>query len=159
MPYIITDIDGVFNPFDAETATHLEGFTAYTFGGQEAHLHAELHRKWIHKLSDHATFMWASAWEEKSNLLLNMLDINQEWNRIPLQYEDVGLGTWKIKPVRQWVERNVPAGEKVVWLDDELEDDVFRWAAQRGNMLAVKPDSYSGATVEEFERIHTFLTS
>jgi hypothetical protein len=158
MTYIIMDIDGVLNPFGARYNTRL-GFTWLERNNTGVFLEPDMHSRWITKLSEDATFVWGSAWAEGSNLILDLLELDMKWDWVPLETEDIGLGTWKMKSVKQWVEDNVTAGEKVVWLDDELEDDAHEWAEARGNMLAICPDRYQGLTEEDFQNIHKFITS
>lgn len=159
MAWIIIDIDGVLNPFSARYNPQLQGFTEFSFGKNTAFLNHDLHTRWIQKLSQRASFVWGSAWAEESNDILRMLDQEGSWDWIPLQTEDVGLGTWKIKSVKRWVDENVPTDELVVWIDDELEGDAFTWAQQRGNMLAVQPDKFRGLQEEDFQQILLFLTN
>lgn len=157
MAYIIMDIDGVLNPTGAQHNPNLVGFIRMSADNAVAYLNPETHVRWINELSDHAQFIWGSAWAEQSNLILEMLNLPDRWDHIPLQYEDVGLGTWKIKPIRRWVEA-LPADERIVWIDDDLEPDAFAWAEQRGNMLAIQPAPHRGMTEEDFQSILTFLT-
>lgn len=152
---IILDIDGVLNPFGARHNTEL-GFTWLERDNTGVFLKPDLHVPWIERLSEHATFVWGSAWGEGSNLLLELLGLDGQWGWIPLDRDDVGLGTWKLKSVKPWVDA-LPAGERVVWLDDELESDVFDWVEKRGNMLAVCPDRYEGLTEADFQRVYDFV--
>jgi hypothetical protein len=158
MTYIIMDIDGVLNPFGARHNTQL-GFTWFEKNNTGVFLKPDMHVKWLEELSKDATFVWGSAWAAGSNLLLELLDLNTTWNWIPLDEEDVGWGTWKIKSIRRWVEANADPAEKIVWLDDELEEDAFAWAEARGNMLAICPNRYEGLTEEHFKQIHSFVTT
>jgi hypothetical protein len=155
MTIIIIDIDGVVNPINARY-TNLPGFFEHEDERFRAFLNPEVHGSWITELSKDACFIWGSAWEEHSNAILRMLKIDQEWDWIPMDYEDVGLGTWKIKAIRRWVEQNAP-DEKIVWIDDELEQDAFKWAEERGNMLAIAPNSHTGLTAEELEQVVSFV--
>ena len=156
MTYIIIDIDGVLNPFYARQNPEL-GFTWFEKDNKGVFLKPDMHEPWLKKLAEHADFIWGSAWAEGSNLLLEFLDIAPAWDWIPLDTEDVGLGTWKFKSVKRWIEANAP-DEKIVWLDDELEGDVFAWAEERGNMLAIAPERYTGLTEQDFQTIHDFVT-
>jgi len=158
MTYIIMDIDGVLNPFGARYNAQL-GFTWLERNNTGVFLEPDMHTRWLKELSKDATFVWGSAWAEGSNLILELLELDMKWDWVPLETEDIGLGTWKLKSVKSWVEENVPAGEKVVWLDDELEGDAHEWAETRGNMLTICPDRYQGLTEEDFQNIHTFITS
>jgi hypothetical protein len=157
MTYIILDIDGVLNPFYARYNPDLN-FTWLAEGNQGLFLKPDMHTRWLQKLSEHATIIWGSAWEKESNLVLRLLNIDDTWGWIPLDREDVGLGTWKLKSIKPWVE-SLPTNEKVVWLDDELESDVFIWAQERGNMLALAPNRAQGLTEEDFQRVYDFVVS
>lgn len=155
MPVIIFDIDGVFIPFYARHNPNTE----FIFVGSEKtgeFLHPTMQLPWLQQLSSQAKLVWGSA-REHPNAVLTLLKHPGEWEQIPLSREDVGLGTWKIKSVKKWVEEHVPAEEKLVWVDDELEEDVLRWFEARGNALAVIPTRDEGLTQEGFNRIQEFL--
>lgn len=157
MGYIIIDIDGVLNPFDARHS-HIAGFSEHSAEKYHVFLNPEMHVKWLNKFRENHTFVWGSAWEEKSNLILQMLGIEDKWAWIYLDKEDVGLGTWKIKSIRRFVE-TLPETESVVWLDDELEEDAHAWSKTRGNMLTINPDRYEGLTEHHFRMIDKFLNN
>lgn len=157
MGYIIIDIDGVLNPFDARYSG-IPGFSEHNAEKYHVFLNPEMHVKWLNKFRENHTLIWGSAWAEKSNLILQMLGIDDHWEWIPLDKEDVGLGTWKIKSIRRWVE-TLPETESIVWLDDELEGDAHKWSATRGNMLTINPDRYEGLTEKHFQTIDEFLNN
>jgi len=157
--YIIIDIDGVLNPFYARYS-QLEGFTEYSAQKYSAFLNKELITSWFKKFKDaDVNLVWGSAWFQESNLILEMLDMDEKWECIKISTEDVGLGTWKIKSIRGWVEDNTSPNDLLVWIDDELEEDAFLWAAERGNMLAIKPAKESGLGETDFQEIWDFLES
>lgn len=157
MTTIITDIDGVYVPFFARSNPEL-GFREYEGYGERAFLKPEMQKPWLETFMSKATLVWGSKWKEP-NKLLALLGINANWEKIEISNQDVGLGTWKIKSIRKWVEENLSPEEKLVWIDDELEEDAFEWARVRGNMLSVAPDRVIGLTQEQFEEIDHFISA
>lgn len=163
---VIFDIDGVVKPYADphdlvrdDKNTLFEGRTA---SGKYYIICLDVAR-WVKFLNDmravsggDITFMWASAWEEDSNTVLQVLGIDEEWEWLPIVREDVGLGTWKMKSVLPTIEAS--SADKIVWLEDDLEADAFELAAQHGSMLAVRPDSDTGLTDEHMDEIIEFLS-
>jgi hypothetical protein len=66
-------------------------------------------------------------------------------------------GTWKLPSISDWVRNDVAPLEKVVWVDDELDEDAFAWAEKRGNTLLLKPDPAVGLTRDHVDTILAFL--
>lgn len=169
-PGIIFDIDGMFNPLYAQMRLNagisegLEGFARVDYQDpvtgyrHSAFLNPEVQNGWLDELAHYADFVWGSAWEPHANALLTMLGREgEEWPQIEIQHEDVGMGTWKIKSVRSYVEENFPAHQKVVWVEDEIEDDAYEWAEERGNMLIIKPVPKFGLRESEYQEILNFV--
>lgn len=156
MTYVIIDIDGVLNPFGARHNAQLN-FIWLEKENQGVFLKPDMHIPWITKISEHATFIWGSAWAKRSNLVLDVLELDQQWDYIPLvEPPEDFVGTWKLKSVKEWVENNAPT-EKIVWLDDELQEDAFQWSKGRSNMLTICPDRYEGLTEDDFKKVYEFI--
>lgn len=153
----IIDIDGVLNPFYARQS-QLEGFQEFILPNNlhSVFLNLKLQVPYLKQMNEMSEIVWGSAWGANSNMLSEYLGLEQlQW--IPISNTDVGLGTWKIKSIRKWVEEHDGEYDKVIWIDDELESDAFEWAKERGRMLAVAPDRVNGLTKNEFESIVNFL--
>lgn len=157
MSVVIFDIDGVFVPFYARYNPRI-GFSWQENGRKGDFLKPEMQRPWIEELSAIANLVWGSA-REDANCTLELLQIDQEWERIELEYRDLETTpiTWKLESIQAWVADNVPDDELLVWVDDELQQDAFDWAAERGNMLAIAPLKDEGLTQPQYETIIAFL--
>lgn len=157
MVTLILDIDGVFNPFDARY-NYVPGYFEHQDEHNRIFLNPELMNPFLDEvLKAGHSIIWGSAWEDRSNNVLKMLGRDEQWDYIPLDTEDVGLGTWKIKSVRRWVNENLTDNEPIVWVDDELEPDAEAWAEARGNMLCVTPNRFKGLNETHLQDIKNFL--
>lgn len=153
--YIIWDIDGVFNPYLASDLIE-RNFKRYSQGWVEWDLNVETHGAWLQELEEMATFVWGSDWESESNLLAQWFRLKKnEYPHIPLPRGKIG---GKLAPVSRWIEDNVQPKQKVVWVEDELQDNAFQWAARRTNVLLVKPDPSVGLTYNQVQAIKSFLS-
>lgn len=154
---VILDIDGVLNPYYITNNNRLGYEETILEHNYLVYLNKELQNPYLKKISELSTIVWGSAWEKLSNLLSPELEIDQlEW--IPISRTDVGLGTWKIKSIQKWLDNNEKKFDKIVWLDDELEQDAFDWAEESGNMLCIAPDKEKGLVREDYEEIIDFLS-
>lgn len=164
---IILDIDGVIKPFTS-ARTLLDNPENDWFEGKtqsgKFYLVCFNKKRWLKFFNDlmssfsgddELIFMWGSAWAEDSNTILDILGFEKHWEHIPLIREDVGLGTWKFKSILPVIESINP--DRIVWVDDELEGDVFDYAEQRGNMLTIAPERYEALTDKHMEEIISFL--
>lgn len=157
MATIIFDIDGVLNPFDARFK-YVPGYFEHSNGQNNVFLNPDLMNPFLDDLEAAGhNIIWGSAWEDRSNQILEMLGRTSSWDYIPLDTEDVGLGTWKIKSVRRWVDANLPDNEPIIWIDDELEADAWAWGAERGNMLCISPKQYEGLDENLVNQMRAFL--
>lgn len=155
MTVIILDIDGVLSP-DPDTLEQApKGYTLHSYGEAKALLNRQTQIGWLSYLINTHTVVWGSKREEHSNLILAMLGLKHSLPHIPIDGNDVGMGTWKLKSIRKWVEENVPADEKVIWVEDELLPDAYNWASTRGNTYLVAPALEVGLTVEDMAHIKT----
>lgn len=154
---VILDIDGVLNPYYITNNNRLGYKETILEHNYLVYLNKELQNPYLKRISELSTIVWGSAWEELSNLLSPELEIDQlEW--IPISRTDVGLGTWKIKSIKKWLDNNEQKFDKIVWLDDELEQDAFDWAEESGNMLCIAPNKERGLIRKDYEEIIDFLS-
>lgn len=159
--HVIFDIDGMLAPLNKPYYGMPEGYENVDYFEEDVKAIRTLrlnfsHSVFIEKIVELAEPIWGSAWADKSNIILEKLGLPYKWDWIPLSYQNVGLGTWKIKPVRKWVEQ-FPVTDKIVWLDDDLDTDAFIWAKERGNMLVICTDQGVGLTEEHQHQIIDFL--
>ena len=153
------DIDGVLNPFYARQNPELQeqGFTFLQKGKEGFFLNPQMHIKWFNKIGEHVTFIWGSNWGEESNLVLELLSIDQTWLHIPLVFEETYTGTWKLPSIREWVNTHTTTEDKIVWVDDELQADAFLWGNQNPQYLLIQPQKEVGLTEKDFEKIFKFI--
>jgi hypothetical protein len=118
------------------------------------------HAAWVRELEDYADIVWGSTWEDESNALAGWFHLRQiEYPHIDLSF---GAGssfqTWKLPAVANWIINNVSDAQKVVWVEDEVFDDAFKWAAQYPNLLLIQTDPAVGLTREHVDSIKAFLS-
>ena len=155
--YILWDIDGVFNPYMATDLIE-RGFSRYNQDWISWDLDVVNHGQWMRELESAANFVWASNWGDESNALVKWFFLESlHYPHIPLNMATEHSGTWKLPSISDWVRNDVAPAEKVVWVDDELDEDAFVWAQQRGNTLLLKTDPAVGLTREHVDTILAFL--
>lgn len=153
---LILDIDGVLNPFGFGDSAPV-GFSELVLSeGSKVFLNIPVHSAFLETVSRSSEIVWGSAWEDEANLLCEHFYMDN-FRHIPLSKEDVGLGTWKIRSIKNWVQENGENFKKIVWVDDELESDANDWAEERGDMMCVKTNPIKGLTIREFQKILNFL--
>lgn len=158
MSTIIIDIDGVLSPVTAGKQKLPEGYLLYTHEEAKAYLNVPQVKTWLENLIINHNVVWGSFRQEQSNHVLNMLGLAQySLPYIPIDTNDVGLGTWKIKSIKKWLAENIPAEETVIWVEDELEKDAYLWAEQRKNMFLIKPELHIGLLPEHLNEIDNIL--
>lgn len=156
--YIIYDIDGAFNPFMA-TNLRERGFVRYSREWISWDLDIVNHASWVRELEDYADIVWGSTWEDESNALAGWFHLkNLSYPHIPMTMGGSMNTTWKLPAISAWVDENVGADQKVVWVEDEIFEDVTDWVAAHPNLLLVKTDDRVGLTFEQFEAIKAFLS-
>lgn len=156
---VILDIDGVLNPYYASNGNPQEFSEIILEDNIQVFLNLNMQRPYWEKISELSTIVWGSAWEGMSNHLSSVLGFDElEW--IPISRTDVGLGTWKIRSIQKWLNNNeLKKFDKIVWLDDELEQDAFDYADSLENMLCIAPDRELGLTEKDYEQIIEFLSN
>lgn len=156
--YIIFDIDGVFNPFMA-TNLRERGFIRYHKEWISWDLDIVNHAAWVRELEDYADIVWGSSWEEESNALAGWFHLkNLSYPHIPMTTGGSMNSTWKLPAVSEWINENVSASQKAVFVEDEIFEDAVDWFAARPNLLLVKTDDRVGLTLEQVETIKAFLS-
>lgn len=146
--YLILDIDGVFNPFMG-TNLPSKGYKVYRRIWINWALNIPLHSPMLRNLEEYADIVWGSNWLEDSNALAEWFSMKKpSYPHIPLLYgtTDSSNETWKLESIIQWCEEHTNPGDRIVWIDDELQDDAYEWASRRGNFLMIKTDPRFGLT-------------
>lgn len=156
-PAILWDIDGNLNPTFSTTREE-DGFIEADSGFMRFWLNPNTHGVWMQELDLlPVRNYWVSNWAEDSNFINRFFDLkHSKWDAIPLD-EYANALTWKLPSVRLWADKQLSPSQKLVWLDDELEADAFRWAEERGNTLLVKTNPAKGFTVEQYQLVRRFL--
>ena len=111
--------------------------------------------------------VWCTGWEDKANEFIapahglpELEVIRFDYSRPELQDLESWDGdeecfSWKLSWIHRWLrEQGEPA---VAWLDDQLEDDAYRWAAKRNSQvhptLLVKTQETVGLTARHTHRL------
>lgn len=158
--HIIFDIDGVFNPIYA-TNLRERNFIRYSKGWIEWDLDIVHHAAWVRELEEYADIVWGSSWEEDSNALAGWFHLkNTSYPHIDLGNSAGSLDkvTWKLATIAAWIDENISSTQKVAWVEDEAYDDAIVWAAERPNVLLIVTDPAVGLTLEQVEKIKSFLS-
>mgnify|MGYP001265277274 CR=1 FL=1 len=150
MTVILWDIDGPLNPYlagwDDRMVVH---GTDYNQGRFLPH-----HGSWMEEyLNLGVTMVWASNWLEDTIAVTELFQL-PDFPYIPLE-PDGTHATWKLPSVEAYLNRYYP-NEPVIWLDDELEEDAYRWATNRGRMMLVKVDPKAGWTEQQHNQMLQF---
>ena len=82
----------------------------------------------LRRLAPHYDMVWATGWEDRANdYLLHLLGLE----RLPVIRfggdAKFGSAHWKLDPIAEYA-----AGRRLAWIDDSLDDECHRWAADRG---------------------------
>ena len=147
-PYLLVDVDGVLSPFGSGEMP--AGFSRYQLVGDEVWL-SRRHGEWLGELGAWFELVWATAWEgDAAELVAPLLGL-PEMPVIELSH-DWEAQTWKLRDVDAFV-----GDRPLAWIDDDLNDDAYRWADQRPTpTLLVRTVASEGITEEHFRLIRDF---
>lgn len=168
--HLFLDVDGVFNAFGNQyfkdkdlwgdlTTVNVNRFPITFSATLVARINALAER-------DDVEVYWLTTWaEDAANDLSPALGINgKEWpvaGRPPFREKD-GVW-WKLTAIRGYVEDVIPAGDQVVWVDDDfiVDTEAKEWwqesLAAGQKMLCISPQTHLGITPDEMEKIETFV--
>lgn len=156
MAIIFMDVDGVLNPLFSFTLQE-DGYVTITTGWTTWSLNYRLQGKWMKELVDAGhTIVWCSSWEQDTNIVAQFFKL-PEFSYVKFNARSTELKeneTWKLKDIIRYLG---DSEEIVFWLDDELEEDAFRWAKYRGNTHLIKCDSSKGWSSEQYEYMKSIL--
>lgn len=165
---LVLDIDGTINPFFARYTLEsnpekLPGFEEFRIdsevhGSANAFLQTNVLTDTFRKLQSRGVeLVWGSAWNEGSNLILEMLQVPEVWPTIVFPEEmDFGMDieTWKLSTVKEYVESNYAETVPVLWMDDEIFSDAERWINSRsGGGFLFRPERHQGITESHWEEV------
>ena len=170
---LILDIDGTINPFFArqtliERPEVLPGFEEHSFQDEsfgEAHvfLQTAVLRSTLQRLQHIGVeLLWGSAWNEHSNLILQMLfpEGAESWPTIIFPEEidfSFSVQSWKLSTVREFIEARYAETVPLIWADDEIFEDAESWLTGRpGSGLLIRTDRHRGLTEDHWDRILRF---
>jgi hypothetical protein len=157
MVKVLFDIDGVLNPFLADASRLPPSFVPVQEGWASWLLDFNQHRQWMLQLEREAELVWASSWEEESNLVNKRFGLDGlTYPHVPFKNAPSGEGMWKLPAIERYLAQS---DEAVVWLDDEFEDDAREWAARRPSTLLIECDPTMGWTEAQYEQVLDFVRS
>lgn len=155
MVKVLVDIDGVLNPFLGDATKLAASFAPVQEGWASWLLDFDAHRRYLMELEREATIVWASSWEEESNIVNKYFGLDSiTYPHVPFKSSPSGLGMWKLPAIERYL---ASTSEAVVWLDDEFEDDARDWAAARPNTLLVECDPSMGWSEAQYEQVLDFV--
>ena len=123
-PLLLVDVDGVLNPYAAETCP--EGYREYNFfEGEEPVRLADVHGKWLRKLAEDFDLTWATGWGDEAHRLISpVLGLPEfpavVFPRVPFPPVE------KLPAVRDFV-----GDRPLAWMDDVITPEAKQWAAER----------------------------
>lgn len=149
---VLLDIDGVIAPiYSIPHNDYFEIITDYTTW-QIPFQNIDYMIDILFK-TDNSQIIWASAWEEQSNLVNNNTGLPE------FEYIQFSEGTkdWlKEKDMESFIHHH-QKHNNIIWIDDEIPDWLFDKYSEMDSVNLVKPDGRIGLTDEEWKNIHQLL--
>ena len=144
-PILFVDVDGVISLFGFSHADPPPG--SFHFVDGVMHCINEACGPRLTRLGERYELVWATGWEEKANEYLPHV-LRLEVPELPVITfgEDAVFGSahWKLAAIDTYAR-----GRAAAWVDDFLDDQCERWAAERSEpTLLVRTQSHSGLTDE-----------
>jgi hypothetical protein len=141
-PILLVDVDGVLNPWEAESTP--DGFGEYSFFPGERVLLSPGHGKLLTGLARDYELVWATAWEHNANRLICPVLEMPELPVIEFPMSGRDLFFRKLPSVI-----NAVGDRPCAWIDDVHRPDHYEWAAGRGvPTLLVDVNPAEGFTAE-----------
>lgn len=153
---VFVDIDGPLNPFLSFTAADDESFVYCGGEWNKGLFNVVDHKQWLHNIIElGAQLVWVSNWGDETVVISELFELPiLPW--VEFKGSQVSNGSWKLPFVKEYIDAHFN-NSSVIWLDDQLEEDAFMWADERGNTLLVKPDPAVGWTLEQYNSMITFI--
>ncbi|MGH3423596.1 MAG: HAD domain-containing protein [Nocardioidaceae bacterium] len=154
-PIVAVDVDGTLN---ALSLYPRPGFSVYEVNGYRLQLCRPLGERLTRVANAFgAELVWATTWEDDANTkIAHKVGLPPTLPVIHFtRARPAGL-TWKLASVARYV-----AERPLAWLDDDLDEDAFAWAAARSDdgvpSLLVQTDPLTGVTDDDLDRLEGWL--
>jgi hypothetical protein len=145
----LLDVDGVINAFGLWPSEALELEQSFEAQGYRIRVPAGTSER-LARLAECFEMVWATSWENDAHpAFAERLGLGSAlWPVISFGGRLGETMTWKLSAVRAFV------GElPCVWIDDDLFDDAFRWAAERSESgqptLLLRTEAHLGLTEQQ----------
>ena len=159
-PFLLVDVDGVLNIFgwgsdhDEEPNERLEA--TFKVDGSTLHVPRGTGER-MARLETLYNCIWATTWEQKAPKLLSPyfgFGLNWPVLNFKMVYQR-DYGTWKLPTVRSWA-IDYAMDRKLAWIDDDLDLDAYKWAADRPDTMLQRPDYDVGMTEDHVLKLEEF---
>ena len=172
-PLLLIDVDGVLNPFQSSSPppgfnTHFikaKSRSPQNISEEEGRTYklflSSRHAEWLQSLQERAELVWATTWGDfdQANRLLSPIFSLPSLPTIQLDYSCLHSfdcpPTWKLASIQAFAK-----DRPLIWLDDDLHQDAFAWAAQRPSpTLLILCNPIVGWVRKEYDKILRFLNA
>lgn len=146
-PLLFLDVDGVLNPTAGNpppgfVTGEAEGFS-FSF--------SDAHRRQLTAIASDFEIVWATTWGFKANDSIGPALGLHHLDAVDLSGPRHG-ETWKLRAVARHA-----SDRPLVWIDDELHTDAFKWAEHRdAPTLLIRPNGSVGLRQDHFDQIRHF---
>ena len=145
-PLLLLDVDGVLNPTGTTVPPGYERCSSNSYDV----LISPRHGAWLRDLASTFELVWATTWGESAGPIFGALLGLPEMAVVAI--DPAKQGTPKLPAVARFV------GDRwLAWVDDELFEDAFAWAAGRpAGTLLVRTSGSAGLSEPNFQELQRF---
>jgi hypothetical protein len=146
-PLLLLDVDGVLSPLGGGVPP---GYSRHRTEQYDVVV-SERHGEWLLSLTPLFELAWVTTWGASASPVFGtLLDLPA------MDAVDLGVmpreGTRKLDAVIRWV-----GDRPLAWVDDELYDDAFEWAASRAQpTLLVRTSATVGLREADVDQLRSF---